>query len=497
MNKKPNIIFILSDDLSYADVGAYGQRHIKTPNIDTLAQNGLRFTDAYSASPICGPSRCGLCTGLHMGHARIREHGQPVSDGAYQEILRPTDITFGEIMKSAGYSTAEIGKWAIGLGNTDAIPNLHGFDYSFGFYDRVYAHTFYPEYVWENGEPYFIRENEGFDMAKRYRRNFSRWDKSNPADENRYDEKGRLILDELSDPLGGRNTYDLCEEKALNFIENHADSPFFLYFCPQNPHGPLIVPSLGGYMNDDAFPSLRHKEWAAIITRLDDGIGKMMKLCRDKGIFDDTVFIFASDNGYSAWGYFGIQADGEVEFFKHKGPFRGQKFSLDGEGGMRVPLIFSWNGHIRRGVSSEPCVLYDLPATFAALGEAKMPKTDGISLLPILNDGVKMPERAIYWEYYHAQRVRIGDFVCFRPHPSSPIEVYNVVADSFERENIAASNPKLVHRARELFTSEHDFTDVFINPGESDDEHSARLKKLGLCSNTIAADSPLRRTIRF
>ena len=492
---KPNIIFILSDDLSYADIGCYGQKHIMTPNIDRLSETGMRFTQAYSAAPICGPSRCGLLTGKHMGHARIREHGQkiPNGEGMYQPSIEKEDYTIGNVMKKAGYRTAAIGKWAIGLEGTDSIPNNKGFDYSFGFYDQVYAHTFYPEYVWENGHKYFLPQNKGFDMTKRYRNNYIRWDEENPY-ENCYDKNGDLVLQELSPGCKGQNTYDECEKKALKFIDENADSPFFLYYAIQNPHGPLIVPSLEPYTNAD-MPSQRHKEWASIITRLDTGVGRIIDLLERKGIADDTVILFASDNGYSAWGYFGMEADEEVPFFNHKGPFRGNKFSLDGEGGTRVPLLFHWKNHIPEGVvSDQPVALYDLMATFADIAGTDIPEdTDGISILPtLLAQGNQKQHDYFYWECNHQQSARFKDYKFFREHPSKNIEVYDLSKDIGETEDLASKRPDLVEKALEIFNDAHVDSVYFINPGESDEAHDARLAALNLTANNFTPDDPER-----
>lgn len=490
---KPNIIFIMADDLSYADVGCYGQKYIKTPNIDKLAEDGMRFTDFYSAAPICGPSRCGLLTGKHMGHARIREHAQQIKDGGFQETLHSEDYTFGNVLQDAGYKTACIGKWAVGLGGTDAIPNKKGFDYSFGFYDQNYAHTFYPEYVWENGKPFVLEKNKGFDMTKRYKYNYTRYNKISPYD-NKYDEKGRLVIDELENPYEAQNTYELCEEKALDFIKENSDKPFMLYYAIQNPHGPLIVPSLEPYTNAD-FPSQRHKEWASIVTMLDTTVGKFNALLDEKGIMDNTLIIFTNDNGYSAWGYFGLKSNQEVPFFNHKGNMRGNKFSLDGEAGIKVNFIAKWNNKIKPGsVENKPFALYDMMATFADIAGAEIPQdTDGISILPtLLGEKEQEMHPYLYWEINHQQAVRIGDFKAFRNNPKKKTEIYDLKKDPTEKHNIARKNKDIVRKADELFVTARTDSDIFINPEESDKEHSRRLEGFNLVPNDCRADDPSR-----
>lgn len=494
MMKKPNIIFILSDDLSYADIGCYGQKYIKTPNIDKIAQEGLTFNHAYAAAPICGPSRCGIVTGKHMGHAKIREHGQPVKGGEHQAILNPLeDITIGNVMQDAGYKTAVIGKWAVGLEGTNAIPNNMGFDYSFGFYDQIYAHTFYPEYLWENGEVYPLPGNYGFDMTRQYDRQKYKFDEENPLD-NEYDANGDLIIHSVEDVKKAQNSYEECEKKALRFIRENKDDPFFLYYCVQNPHGPLIVPSLAPYTNAD-FPSLRHKEWASIVTRLDTGVGTIMDLLKELDIYEDTILVFASDNGYSAWGYFGMKMDEEVPFFDHKGPFKGGKFHLNGEAGIRVPFVVKWDGHIKPNTKTDQIIAFwDLLPTFAEMGQGAVPQeTDGISFVPTLLGKEQKQHEYLYWENNHQQALRIGDYKVFRAHPEKETEVYDIVHDTFESDNIAYKHPDIVEMAKEIFITARTNSEIFINPGESKEEHLSRLDSMNLPINCYRADDIKRK----
>jgi arylsulfatase A-like enzyme len=488
--KQPNVIFILSDDLSFADIGCYGQKQILTPNVDRLAAEGMRFTQAYAGASICAPSRSCLITSKHLGHTRVREHGQKLEDGSYQESLRPEDATFGNVMKKAGYTTAAIGKWGVGIPGTLGVPYLRGFDYSYGFYDQIRAHSFYPEYVWRNDRPVILEGNAGFDMTRLYKSSSRRWsDEDDDENRNIYDGSGKLIPQGVADPAKAQNTYDLFEAEALEFIEKQAEQPFFLYLAFQNPHGPLVVPELTPY-KDAEWPSQRHKEWGAIITRMDTGIGRILDLLDSKGIADDTVVFFASDNGYSCWGYFGMGRNEEVEFFDNKGPFRGSKFTLDGEAGIRVPLVARWPGRIEPGSETDQVVAFwDVLPTLAELAGAEVtPDTDGISFLPTLTGGDQPQHDYFYWEQNHQQAARQGTWKAFREHPDQPIQLYELVHDIGESKDLAADHSDVVARFREIFSEAHTDSDVFTNPGESEASHRSKLK--GLPSNAYRADNP-------
>ena len=490
--KQPNIIFILSDDLSFVDIGCYGQKMIRTPNIDRLAAEGMRFTQAYAGASICAPSRSCLITGKHLGHTRVREHGQKLDDegGSYQESLRPEDTTSGDVMRRAGYATAAIGKWGVGIPGTAGVPYLRGFDYSYGFYDQIRAHSFYPEYVWRNDKPVTLAGNRGFDMTRLYKSSARHWsDEADDGDRNLYDDTGRLIPQGVVDPGKAQNTYDLFEAEALEYIEKQGEKPFFLYLAFQNPHGPLIVPDLAPY-TDAEWPSQRHKEWGAIVTRMDTGIGRILDLLDRKGIADDTIIFFASDNGYSCWGYFGMGRDEEVAFFDNKGPFRGSKFTLDGEAGIRVPLIVRWPGKISPGTeTSQVVAFWDVLPTLAELGGTEpTADTDGISFVATLMGRDQSQHDYLYWEQNHQQAARRGHWKAFRAHPNQPIQLYDLENDIGETQDLASSHPDVVARFKAIFAEARSESDVFINPGESEESHRKRLE--GLPSNAYRADNP-------
>ncbi|HEX30232.1 TPA: N-acetylgalactosamine-6-sulfatase, partial [Candidatus Poribacteria bacterium] len=291
-DRKPNIIFILADDLGYGDLGCYGQRLIETPNIDALAAEGIRFTQCYAGSTVCAPSRCALMTGFHTGHARVR--------GNKLIPLRPRDVTVAEILKGAGYTTAIIGKWGLGEPGTTGVPNLKGFDEWFGYLNQRRAHNYYPEYLWRNTEKYWIKGNMN----------------------------GKK----------GVYSHDLFTEEALKFIRRNRGNPFFLYLAYTIPHANnelgrktgngMEVPSDEPY-SDRSWPQVE-KNFAAMVTRMDRDVGRIVSLLKELGIDGETVIFFSSDNGPHREG------GHDPKFFKSSGPLRGIKRDLY-EGGIRVP----------------------------------------------------------------------------------------------------------------------------------------------------------------
>jgi arylsulfatase A-like enzyme len=424
--RTPSIIFILADDLGYGDLGCYGQARIKTPNLDQLAAEGMRFTSFYAGSTVCAPSRCALMTGQHTGHAFIR--------GNATLALRPPDLTVAEILKQAGYRTGLIGKWGLGDQNTTGLPQRKGFDQFLGYLDQVHAHDYYTDYLWRYDPP----------------------GDSKPG----YD--GRVEFPENQGGRKGRYINDLFTRAALNFLRiNQPDAfnhyrPFFLYLAYTIPHANneaaqrsgngMEVPDDAPYSDQPWRPAEKNK--AAMITRLDAYVGQLLDKLKQLKIADDTMVFFASDNGPHAEG--GV----DPKFFQSSGPLRGIKRDLY-EGGIRVPLIVRWPGKIKPGtVNDQPWAFWDLLPTAAAVANAKLPeKLDGLSLLPTLL-GKPQTNRHdfLYWEFHERgfqQAVRMGDWKAVRPQASAPLELYNLSTDPGEQQNVAAKHPEIVARIEE------------------------------------------------
>ena len=363
---RPNIIYIFADDLSFRDLSVYGQQQFTTPTLNALAVNGLRFSQGYAAAPECAPSRGTMMTGLHTGHAPIRTN----SSARGQDHLNPEDITIAEVLKEAGYATGMVGKWGMGLPGTPGTPDRQGFDFSFGYWDQSRAHTFFPHYLYKNDEQIWYPENFGFDMERLYSNNIN---PPNPEWLNQYDDQGKLIAGGVKDPDKAIFSQTLFEEASFEFIRDNKDQPFFLYCATQLPHGPPVIDDLGEIHKRDDYPTTKHKEWAAMVQRIDTWTSEMIALLKQLNIYENTLIVFSSDNGYSMCGYFGRgNANNnwpDDPFLRNKGPFRGGKFSAL-EGGTRIPFFVSWPGAIEPGTASTPVWLVDLFPTFAELAGA-------------------------------------------------------------------------------------------------------------------------------
>ena len=435
--KRPNIIFILADDLGYGDLGCYGQETIKTPNLDQMAVEGMRFTDHYAGSTVCAPSRCALMTGLHTGHCWIR--------GNALVPLRPEDVTVAELLKEAGYATGIIGKWGLGEAGSTGIPNKQGFDYWFGYLNQRHAHNYYPEFLWRNEEKLPIEGNKL------------------PAPEP--GGWGRSVE---------RATYshDLFAQEALSFVERNRDKTFFLYLAFTIPHANneagqngMEVPSLEPYADKD-WPQPQ-KGHAAMITRMDSDIGRLFGKLKELGLDRDTLVMFSSDNGPHKEG------GGDPNFFRSSGPLRGYKRDLY-EGGIRVPMIARWPGKIKPGsISNHICAFWDFLPTCTELAGLKTPKAiDGISLVPtLLGQADKQKEHEfLYWEF-HEQGKKQAVRMSFDPaqdgddwkgvrlnvakNPDGPIELYNLKDDISEKHNVADQHPEIVAKIAEYMKLSH------------------------------------------
>ena len=414
--KKPNIIFILADNLGYGDLGSYGQRYIKTPFLDRLAKDGIRYSQFYASCPVCAPSRASFMTGLHQGHAYIRGN----TDQKNQRVsLRKQDLTIGEVLKKAGYRTGVIGKWGLGEPGTDGTPNRKGFDYWFGYLNQNLAHNYYPDYLWRNEEKVAVPER----------------------------------------------TYaeDLISEESLNFIRREYNKPFFLFLSFTLPHANnelgrsagngMQVPSDARYATEKWSP--QQKNYAAMVSRLDSDVGRVLELLTKLRLDDNTVVMFTSDNGPQGTDEGGY----DQSLFKSNGGLRGLKRELY-EGGIREPMIVRWSGKIKPGQTSDKVwVQYDLLSTFAEIaGNSSPGGVDGISMLPALLGNAETGHQFIYWEFHeggYSQAVRLGDWKGVRHGLNGPIELYDLKTDVKETRDLATGNAGVVNQIAKIMSREH------------------------------------------
>lgn len=458
--RKPNVVFILADDLGYGELGCYGQTKIKTPNLDRLAAEGVRFTQAYSGSPVCAPSRCSLLTGLHTGHSYIRDNdeyaqGRDVWNDWTLEGQRPLlkgTETLGTLMTRAGYATACIGKWGLGAEGTEGHPNLQGFQHFFGYLCQRQAHNHYPDHLWRNHEKVPM---EGNRFYKPHVKLPAGADVSDPATFAPFTSK-TYALDAMTD-------------EALAFVERHQAKPFFLYFTPIQPHVALQVPqdSLKAYAG--AFPETPYRgasgylphptpraAYAAMISRLDAQVGRLMAKLEALGLAEDTLVVFTSDNGATFNG--GV----DPAFFQSSGGLRGTKATVF-EGGLRVPFVARWKGRIASGrTEATPVAFEDVMPTLAELARRSKPITDGGSLLPLLTGTgkAKLPAHR-YWEFQGRQVVREGRWKLIRDRSKDERMLFDLEADPAETTNLVAVHPGVRQRLEALMDRSHRESGLF------------------------------------
>ena len=408
--KPPNIVFILADDLGYGDLGCYGQKKIQTPHIDQLAKEGMRFTQCYAGCTVCAPSRCCLMTGKHTGHAIVRGNG----------LFPMTDTTIAELLKAAAYKTAVIGKWGLGEPGTDGVANKRGFDYFFGYTNHVHAHNYYPDYLWRNDDKVPIPGNE---------------------------QQGGVATK--------RTTYapDLFTEEALAWLKKNKEGPFFLYLAFTQPHANnekgakdgngLEVPSDQPYTKE-SWPQ-QQKNYAAMITNLDDAVGQVLKQLKALGLNENTIVFFSSDNGPHKEG------GADPKFFQSWGPLRGFKRDLT-EGGIRVPMIVRWPGKVKEeAVNEHVWAFWDfLPTALELAGAKTPPGLDGLSVVPtLLGEGEQKKHEFLYWEFHERgsqMAVRMGDWKALRLKLNAPLELYDLSKDLHEDHNVAAQHSDIVDK---------------------------------------------------
>jgi len=451
----PNIILIVADDLGYGELGCYGQRWIRTPRLDQLAAEGVKFTQFYAGAPVCAPSRCTLMTGKHAGHAAIRNNREK---GPWRRLAEPygteftgqaplpdEETTLAEFLKRRGYATAAVGKWGLGHLGTSGAPTEQGFDLFYGYYCQRHAHNHYPQFLWRN------------------------------------DQKETLAGNDDEQREGQTYSQDKFIENALDFIREHKDRPFFLYLPLTVPHLSIQVPdeSLAEYA--DKIPEapykhtgyLRHPTpragYAAMVTHMDRGVGQIVDLVHELQLDEQTLILFTSDNGPAYDRLGGADSD----FFASTGVLRGRKGSVY-EGGLRVPLIARWSGRIKPGGEiNKPCAMWDLLPTLCEAAGAAPPKDiDGFSLLSALTRDQSLPSReGLYWEfpaYGGQQAIRSGDWKAVRTglSTSSPKwQLYDLSSDETEAFDVADKHPQIIARLAELAQQVRVPSHMFPFPG--------------------------------
>lgn len=441
--RKPNIIFILADDLGWGDLSSYGSKRIKTPNIDRLAAQGMKFTNGYAGAPVCGPSRCALMTGLHAGHGRIRDNfaiaGGEVGMKGAQTIRRasltPQDKTVAQYLQGAGYKTGLMGKWHLDGYDSKAGPVTFGFDEFKGWLISVPGtQSYWPERRMLNDKVVEVPQNAG----------------------------GKHVLYET----------DMVSDESVDFIERHKDVPFFLYTAYDSPHSPYQAPDFGPYANEP-WPD-DEKTYAAMVHYMDLGIGRIVAKLRELKLDNDTIIFFSSDNGPRSEPnpYQTRMADN----FDSNGGLTGYKRDMY-DGGLRAPWIVRWTSHIKPGVVSDvPVYFPDFLPTALALAGAEPETTDGINLAPILSQA-KTEDRFMYWEFYSpefTQAARFGKWKAVRRTRGSRIELFDIVADPWESKNLAAANPEMIKFMEDGMAREHKASLEYPDPAPGTVSQPAR-----------------------
>ncbi len=451
--RKPNIVYIYADDLGYGELGVYGQKKIRTPHLDKLAAEGIRFTHHYTSTPVCAPARCMLLTGRHGGHSFIRGNyelgGFKDEEEGGQMPLPEGTVTIAKVLKQAGYATGAIGKWGLGMTGSSGHPNRQGFDYFYGYLDQKQAHNYYPTHLWEN-EKWDTLNNSFIEVHRK--------PPVNPTDKDYDYYKGKdYAIDKMA-------------EKARQFISGHAGEPFFLYLPFTIPHVSLQVHDSevqkyvgqfneSPYLGDKGYALTKYpySTYAAMISYLDKQVGDIMAYLKQLGLDNNTIVMFSSDNGPT------FNGGTDKEFFNSTAGLKGAKAQVY-EGGIRVPFMAKWPGRIKPGrVSTLPSAQFDMFATFCEIAGVTAPKNDGVSLLPELTGSGKVaPREYMYFEFperggqlaIRFERYK-GVKVNMKENRNAQWELYDLREDENETKDIASQHPDLVKRLDEIVKKEH------------------------------------------
>ncbi|GAB5405815.1 MAG: arylsulfatase [Aureliella sp.] len=414
--ERPNLIFVLSDDIAQGDLGCYGQELIKTPRLDQMAAEGTLYMQAYCGTSVCAPSRSSFFTGLHTGHCPVRGNYEVPPEG---QLPLPDDVvTIAEVAKSAGYATATFGKWGMGYFGTSGSPMNQGVDHFFGYNCQRHAHSYFPTYLYDDDKPFRLPGNNGRDVGETY-------------------------------------AQELIQNDMIRWVKSNADNPFMMFYAITLPHGRHEIDDLGIYA--DKPWSDKQKSYAAQVTRVDSDMGELVDTLRDAGIAENTLIIFTGDNGSS----FNPTSEMGKLFNQASNGLRGYKRGLY-EGALRQAAFAWWPGTVpARRIDDSPWAFWDVLPTFVELSGVAPPKgyeTDGKSLVSYLKGG-SAPERDyFYWELHEGkpiQAARFGRWKAVRNGIDKPIELYDLSIDAGEAEDLASTKPKLVDRAKAIFASAH------------------------------------------
>ncbi|WP_117883715.1 arylsulfatase [Aureibaculum luteum] len=476
---KPNIIYILADDLGYAELGAFGQEKIETPNIDALANTGMRFTQHYTGAPVCAPARYNLLTGKHSGHAYVRGNDEWAQRGKVwdyrameldstlegQRPIPMNTVTIANKLKDAGYTTGMVGKWGLGAPHTNSLPNNFGFDYFFGFNCQRQAHTYYPVHLYENKVRYPLN-NDTIAPNTKLDKGADPYESSSYAKYNMKDYASEMMF-----------------TKITEFVEKNKKEPFFMYWADPIPHAALQAPKrwVDYYVkkfgveepylgNRGYFPSRNPRAtYAAMVSYLDENVGKLVAQLKKEGIYENTLIIFTSDNGPT------YNGGTDSQWFDSAKPFRSEYGYGKGhlyEGGIRIPMIASWPAKIKSGTESDLISAhYDVMATLSEItNQSKPESTDGISFLPtLLGEKSKQKHHEfLFWEFpeYGGQvAIRIGEWKVIRRNlkdkkAEPTLELYNLNTDIREENNVADKHPDILQKAAKIFETEHTNAEV-------------------------------------